>query len=413
MKKIVNYKVEKKEWEEAKEHAFCKMNKNAKIDGFRPGKAPRDKFEKKYGTSDIIAEATDSLISKRYDEILKEGKIIPILRPNVDLVKADDEGIEVNFTFILDPEITLGDYKGLKVKKEEAKVTKEEVEHELHHLLERYAEMVEKDGKVENSDTAIIDFEGFKDGVAFEGGKGENYPLEIGSKTFIPGFEEAVIGMSKGEEKDIELTFPKDYAAEELKGQKVVFKVKVNDVKTREVPELDKDFFADLDMDGVTNETELKKALEEEIKVGKESELENKYIDDLLAAASKNMKIELDDEIVENEVDRMYDSFLEKMKMQGITEEIYLQYVGTTKEDIRSKMKEEATNRVKYRYLLEEVAKAEKINPTAKQVEKEADDLAKKYQMETEEFLKEFGGLDMVKYDLKMRKAIEVLKENN
>lgn len=413
MKKIVNYKVEKKEWEEAKEHAFCKLNKNAKIDGFRPGKAPRDKFEKKYGTSNIIAEATDSLISKRYDEILKEGKIIPILRPNVDLVKADDEGIEVNFTFILDPEITLGDYKGLKVKKEEAKVTKEEVEHELHHLLERYAEMVEKDGKVENSDTAIIDFEGFKDGVAFEGGKGENYPLEIGSKTFIPGFEEAVIGMSKGEEKDIELTFPKDYAAEELKGQKVVFKVKVNDVKTREVPELDKDFFADLDMDGVTNETELKKALEEEIKVGKESELENKYIDDLLAAASKNMKIELDDEIVENEVDRMYDSFLEKMKMQGITEEIYLQYVGTTKEDIRSKMKEEATNRVKYRYLLEEVAKAEKINPTAKQVEKEADDLAKKYQMETEEFLKEFGGLDMVKYDLKMRKAIEVLKENN
>lgn len=413
MKKIVNYKVEKKEWEEAKEHAFCKLNKNAKIDGFRPGKAPRDKFEKKYGTSDIIAEATDSLISKRYDEILKEGKIIPILRPNVDLVKADDEGIEVNFTFILDPEITLGDYKGLKVKKEEAKVTKEEVEHELHHLLERYAEMVEKDGKVENSDTAIIDFEGFKDGVAFEGGKGENYPLEIGSKTFIPGFEEAVIGMSKGEEKDIELTFPKDYAAEELKGQKVVFKVKVNDVKTREVPELDKDFFADLDMDGVTNETELKKALEEEIKVGKESELENKYIDDLLAAASKNMKIELDDEIVENEVDRMYDSFLEKMKMQGITEEIYLQYVGTTKEDIRSKMKEEATNRVKYRYLLEEVAKAEKINPTSKQVEKEADDLAKKYQMETEEFLKEFGGLDMVKYDLKMRKAIEVLKENN
>ena len=413
MKKIVNYKVEKKEWEEAKEHAFCKLNKNAKIDGFRPGKAPRDKFEKKYGTSDIIAEATDSLISKRYDEILKEGKIIPILRPNVDLVKADDEGIEVNFTFILDPEITLGDYKGLKVKKEEAKVTKEEVEHELHHLLERYAEMVEKDGKVENSDTAIIDFEGFKDGVAFEGGKGENYPLEIGSKTFIPGFEEAVIGMSKGEEKNIELTFPKDYAAEELKGQKVVFKVKVNDVKTREVPELDKDFFADLDMDGVTNETELKKALEEEIKVGKESELENKYIDDLLAAASKNMKIELDDEIVENEVDRMYDSFLEKMKMQGITEEIYLQYAGTTKEDIRSKMKEEATNRVKYRYLLEEVAKAEKINPTAKQVEKEADDLAKKYQMETEEFLKEFGGLDMVKYDLKMRKAIEVLKENN
>ncbi len=413
MKKTINYIVQKEEWEKAKDNAFNKLNKNAKIDGFRPGKAPREKFEKKYGTSDIIAEACDTLIHKKYNELLDNDKLIPIVEPKVDLVQADDKGLEVNFTFILDPEVTLGAYKNLKVKKEEAKVTKEEIDHELKHLLDHYAEMVQKDGEIAKGDTAIIDFEGFKDGKPFEGGKSENYPLEIGSNSFIPGFEEAIIGMKNNEEKDINLTFPKDYGVEELQGQKVVFKVKVNDIKVRIVPELNKEFFEDLAMEGVTNKEELTNALKEEIKLKKEAELENQYIDALLKAASNNMKIELDEEIILKEIERMYNNFLERMKMQGITEDIYLQYAKTTKEDIQKQMREEAINRIKYRYLLEEIAKAEKINPTSKEVEKEATDLAKKYKMGKDDFLKEFGGLEMIKYDLKMRRAIEVLKENN
>lgn len=235
MKKVVEYKVEKEVWENAKDEAFAKLNKKAKIDGFRPGKAPRNIFEKHYGKQEILYEAADKLINDKYFEILTKEKLVPIIEPKIEPIKLDEEGLEVKYTIITEPEVKLGEYKNLGVKKEKVKVTKEEVEHEIHHILERYAEIATKEGKIENGDIAIIDFEGFKDGVAFDGGKAENYQLEIGSNTFIPGFEEGLVGMSKGEEKDLNLTFPKDYASEELKGKKVVFKVKVNEVKERKI----------------------------------------------------------------------------------------------------------------------------------------------------------------------------------
>jgi len=412
MKKVINFKVEGETWENAQTKAFNKLNKTAKIDGFRPGKAPRNIFEKKYGKEEILLEAADTLIHEKYHDIIENDKIMPVLEPKIELVEVDKEKMEVNFTFIVKSEVKLGEYKNLKVKKDKVKVTKEEVEHEMGHLLEHYAEMVEKDGKVENGDTAVIDFEGFKDGVAFEGGKSENYPLVIGSNSFIPGFEEGLIGLSKGEEKDLELTFPEDYMSEELKGQKVVFKVKVNDIKTRVVPELNDEFFEDLAMDGVKSKEDLEKMLTEEITARKEMEAENKYVDALLEKAAKNMKVEIDEEIVEDEVNRMYEQFLDKMAMQGLTEEIYFQYTNTTKEDALNQMKPEAENRVKYRYLLEAIIKEEKIKVTDKQAEKEASDLAKKYGMTSEDFLKELGGLDVLKYDMTMRKAVEVMKES-
>ena len=412
MKKVINYVVEKEIWEQAQEKAFNKLNKNAKIDGFRPGKAPRNIFEKKYGKEEILLEAADALIHEKYHDIIEHDKILPIIEPKIDIVEVTKEKMEVNFTFITKPEVELGEYKNLKVKKDAVKVTKKEVEHEIKHLLEHYAEMVEKDGKVENGDTAIIDFEGFKDGVAFEGGKGENYSLEIGSNTFIPGFEDGLVGLSKGEEKDLELTFPKDYMSEELKGKKVVFKVKVNDIKTRVIPKLNDEFFEDLAMDGVKSKEDLEKMIEEEITARKEMESENKYIDELLETASKNMKVELDEELIDDEANRMYEEFLDKIAMQGLTEEIYFKYTNSTKEDVLKQMMPEAEKRIKYRYLLEEVIKAEKIKVTDKQAEKEAKDLAKKYGMSDEDFLKELGGLEVLKYDMTMRKAIECMKES-
>lgn len=412
MRKTINFKVSGEEWKKAIDEAFKKLNKKAKIDGFRPGKAPRDVFEKKYGKQEILLEATDTLMQQRYKDIIEKDKIIPIIEPKIEIVKSDEEGLEVNFNIITDPEVKLGEYKKLGVKKDKVEVSQDEIDHQIHHMIEHYAELVEKDGKVENGDIAIIDFEGFMGGKPFEGGKAENYSLEIGSHSFIPGFEEGIVGMSKDEEKDIELTFPKDYHAEDLKGKKVTFKVKVNDIKNRVLPELDKDFFEDLGIDGVTNKEELEKMVKEEIAEQKEHHADNVFIDALLEAASKNMEIELEDELVDREINNMYKQFVDRLAMQGINEEIYFEYAKTTEEDVKKEMHDEALNRIKYRYLLEAVIKEEKIKVTEKDVDKEAEKIASQYGITTEELFKEIDR-DMLKYDLEMRKAIDVLKENN
>ena len=413
MKKQINYKVSGKEWEEALDKAFTKVVKKVKVDGFREGKVPRNIYENKFGTAELVSTAMEDLVDKKYGEILLKEKFIPAVQPKLDIVSADKEGMEVNFTFIIDPEVKLGEYKGLGVKKEKVKVTKEEIEHEIGHILDRYAELVSKDGKVEEGDTAIIDFKGFKDNEEFEGGSAENYSLEIGSHTFIPGFEEGVIGMSKGEEKDIKVTFPEDYQASELKGKDAVFNVKLHDIKKRVVPELTEDFFKDLDMEGVTNKEELEKVVEEEIKADKELHAENKFEADLLEKASKNMEISIDEEIIDAEVDRMYKTFVERLKMQGVSEELYLAYSGMKKEDILKDMRKEAENRVKYRYLLEAIAKNEKIEVSDKEVESSLEEMTTKYNMTREEIMKEIGSLDLIKYDLTMQKAVDLLKENN
>lgn len=414
MKKEISYKVSGKEWEGAQEEAFKKLNSKAKIDGFRPGKAPRSIFEKKYGTGEIVMEAADKLIQERYTKIITEDKIIPAIEPKVDIVKMDKDELEVKYTIIVDSEVTLGEYKNLKVKKDKVEVTKEEVDERINALLKDYAELVVKnDGTVENGDIAIIDFEGFKDGVAFDGGKGENYSLEIGSNTFIPGFEEGLIGMKKDEEKELNLTFPEDYGMEELNGAKVVFKVKVNEIKGRVIPTLDKDFFEDLGMDNITNESELRNQIESEIKEQKEHAAEHKYIDDLLDKASSNMKVEIDDEIVLAEQNRMYDEFMQRMSMQGINEELYLQYANTTKEDIISHMKEEALRRVKNRYLLEAIIKKEDLKVTDEEVNKEISEMAKKYNMTESDLTNAIGGKEMLSYDMTMRKAIDVISGEN
>ena len=245
--KEINIKIEGQEWEEALDKAFIKANAKAKIDGFRPGKAPKDVFLKKYGKEALFMDAADIVLDGAYHKVFEENKDLEIVaQPEIGLKSIDENGVEFIFTLTLKPEVKLGKYKGLGVKKETVKVTKEEVEHEIEHLRSHYAENVVKEGTVAIGDIAIIDFEGFKDGVAFEGGKGENYSLTIGSNTFIPGFEDQIIGMKKSEEKDINVTFPEDYHSEELKGAPVVFKVKVNEIKEVKIPELDKDFFEDL-----------------------------------------------------------------------------------------------------------------------------------------------------------------------
>ncbi len=409
----ITVRVEGQAWTDALDKAFVKANKNAKIDGFRPGKAPKDKFIKKYGIESLYMEAGDIVLPAKYEEVLKENeKLELVAQPAIDLKHVDENGIEFVFTLITKPEVKLGDYKSLDVKKPSVKVTEKEVKETILEMQKKYAENVIKEGKVENGDVAIIDFEGFKDGVAFDGGKGENYSLTIGSNTFIPGFEEQIIGMEKGEVKDLDITFPEEYHSEDLKGQAVVFKVKVNEIKGIEIPELNEDFFKDLGMDDIKTVEELEKQVKETIKVRKENDAENKYIDDVLAAAAKTTKIEVPEEMIKDEAHRMVHQYEENLKMQGLTLEQFYQFTNSNEEALMDQMHDEAKNRVTYRLMLEEIVKVEKLEVSDKDAEKEAQELANKYQMEIEEFKKAFGGVEMIKYDLSMRAAIELLKGN-
>lgn len=409
--KHVNIEIKGDKWKKAIEESFEKANAKAKIDGFRPGKAPKEVYIKKYGEHSLYIEAAESLLQDAYMQVFQENKDLEIVaQPEVAIGNLDKDGVEYVFTLTLKPEVKLGKYKDLKVAKDKVEVTKEEVDNALEQTLVNFSEERVKADKIVAGDTAIIDFEGFKDEVPFEGGKGENYPLKIGSNTFIPGFEEQLIGMKTGETKDINVTFPEEYHSDELKGAPVVFKVTIKEVKETIVPELNEEFFEDFGMEGITTEESLRKQLEENLVAKKEMEAENKYIDKLLEECAKTVEIDIPEVMIDEETQRMISQFDETLKMQGLNLESYYQLTQLKEENLKEQMKPEATNRVKYRLMLEEIAKVENISITDEKAEEEAIKLAEKYQMEKEEFLKLFGGIEMIKYDLQMRGAIEVLK---
>lgn len=411
MKEEFLFKLEGKEWGTLQDDAFNKVNQKAKIDGFRPGKAPRDVYEKKYGKQDIFYEAADIAIKKEYDRLLNDKKLLPIIEPKIDLISLDENKIEVKFVFVTDPKVTLGEYTNLNVKMEKAKVTKEEIKERIDALLNDYAELIEKEDAVVDGDIAVIDFAGYNNGVAFEGGTAENYSLTIGSHSFIPGFEEAIIGMKKGDKKDIPLTFPEDYMSEDLKGKDVIFKVEVNEVKTRVIPELNKDFYEDLGMEGVNDKESLEKQIKEELEHHKEHELHHKYEEDCLDKASSNMKVELVQELIDDEAEHLHKEFMQKMQMQGVSEEMYYEYTKSKKEDLIKQMLPEAEKRLKYRYLLKEVIKTEKIKVTDKEVKSRVKEMADMYKVSEETILKEVS-LDNVKFDLMYQKALDIVTKN-
>lgn len=406
-------KMEGDVWEKALDGAFKRRQKEAKVDGFRKGKVPRDIYEKHFGKESLFIDAADALLQDAYDKAMEESKLVPVVQPGVDLKSLDENGVEFIFKIITKPELKIKKYQGLSIKPEKVKVEKEEIEHELSHVLERFTEVTIKDGNVENGDIAVIDFEGFKDGVAFDGGKGENYSLEIGSNTFIPGFEEQLIGMKAGEEKEIEVTFPEDYNAEDLKGAKATFKVKVNDVKEKVAREMDEEFFQDLGMEGIDSEEKLRKEIENNIKTQKEAEAENNYVDRLLEAVSKNVEVDIPQEMVDEETDRLLKRFAQQLQMQGISLDVYYQFTQTSEVDLREQLEKEAYQNVLYRLMLEEIMNLEKIEVSEEDAQEEAMELAKKYGIEKEQLLSEFGGIDMIQYDLEMRKTIDALKELN
>ena len=402
-----------KEWKDACDKAFKKRNKDAKIAGFRPGKAPYDVYIKHYGEASLFFDAADSLLQKAYSDMLKNEKVIPVVEPKVDIKDINKDGITYLFTVITKPEVNIKKYKSLGVKEEKVKVTKEEIKEEQDKLLDKYKELVLRDGKVENGNVVTIDFEGFKDGVAFDGGKGENYSLEIGSHTFIPGFEEQLVGMKSEEEKEIEVTFPEDYGEKSLAGAKATFKVKVHEIKEKVIPELNEDFFDDLAIEGVNSPETLNAYLEGEIKERKEREAENKFVDDVMAKIADNTEVDIPEEMIDEEVHHMMHQMEHQLASQGISMDLYYQFTKTTHEDMHKQLEGDAKKNVTYRLILEELLNQEKIEIDDKACKEEIDNLAKKYKAKKEDIEKEVGGMEGVRYDLEMRELLNRLKEYN
>lgn len=407
------YKINlKEEWASALDKSFEKKKKDANVPGFRKGHVTKEVYIKHYGIESLYMDAVDIAMQSGYKKLMEENDAIPVATPKVDIKNINKDEIELEYTIVTAPEVKLGKYKELGIKKDKVSVTKDEIDHELGHLQAKYVELkTKKDEKIENGNVATIDFEGFLDGKPFDGGKGEKYPLEIGSGSFIPGFEEQLIGMKVGEEKEIKVTFPKEYIEESLSGKEVTFKVKVHEVKEKITPKMDKAFFEDLAMEGVDSEESLRKEIKENIKVNKESEVNNKYINDCLKKVAENAKFEVPEEMIEDEIDRRINEISSQLQMQGFGLPQYLEMIRKTEEDLRNELKEEATDRVSFRLVLEQVAKDEKLEISDKDAEKEADKMAKTYNMKKEEFLNAFGGLDLVKYDMKMKKAMEIIQK--
>ncbi len=411
--KTIEITIKGEKWANALDKAYKKKNREVKIEGFRKGMAPKEIYLKKMGIESLYMDAVDNIMDEAYKQALDEAKFTPVIEPTLDIKNINKDEVTFVFTMISKPTVTLGEYKKLGLKKEEAKVSKEEIASEIEKLKNQLAEIMPKEsGKVEKGNTAVIDFEGFVDGKPLDGGKGENYPLEIGSNTFIPGFEDGIIGMEIGETKELNLKFPEDYV-QDLKGKAVRFNVTVREIKERIIPEVNEDFYKDLGFEDIKTEAEFEKEVENVIKERKQAELDDAFMEECLTKASENMQVEINEEIIDDEVHRMIHQFEEQLGMQGIKLEDYTRITGMTHEKLHEQMEPEALKRVKYRYLLEAIAEAENIDFTAKEVEEKTKEMAENYGISEEELLKAYGSNEIVKYDMKMHKALEILKDNN
>lgn len=412
--KTIEIKIEGKEWENCLNKAYSKANKKVKIDGFRPGKAPKEIFLKRYGIESLYNEASNYAVDIAYTKMLKENKEDAekmVAYPSIKVNDVNEKDITFEFTLTLKPTVKLGKYKSLGIKKEEVKVTKEEIETGVKNILNRYAEDIVKEGKIKKGDIADINYEGFVDGKAFEGGKAKNHPLKIGSGQFIPGFEDQLIGLKAGEDKTIEVTFPKDYHAENLKGKKAKFEVHINEVKEVKLPEFNDEFFEDLAMENVKSKEDLYKEIEENIKKHKDMHAEDEYLEKLLEKASENVEVDIPNVMIDEEVERMYKRFENQVKSNGMNLDMYYKLTNTNEETLKTEMRKNAQRNVKDRLMLEAIMEKEKIEASDEEANKEAEKMAKNYGVSKEELIMNFGGLETIKYDVKMKKAIDLMKK--
>ncbi|MGF6989403.1 trigger factor [Lachnospiraceae bacterium PF1-21] len=401
------------EVEKALQAAYNKQKNSISLPGFRKGKVPRAMIEKMYGAEVFYDDAANTMIPDAYAKAYDESELNIVSRPQVDVVQIE-KGKPFIFTaeVALKPEVTLGEYKGVEVEKINNRVTAKEVDEKLKEEAAKNSRTVTVERAVEDGDDVIIDFEGFVDGVAFEGGKGENYPLTIGSGSFIPGFEEQLIGKKADEEVEVNVTFPEEYHAEDLKGKEALFKCKIHEVKTKELPEIDDEFAAEVSEFDTLEE--YKADIKEKLKEEKEKEGKAKQEDAAVEAAVKAATFEIPEPMIETQVMQMSDDFANRIQSQGLSMEQYFQFTGMTAEKMMEDMKPQAIKRIETRLVLEAIAKAEKIEISDERLDEEISKMAESYQMEADK-LKELMGdaeKEQMKEDMAVQEAVTFLVDN-
>lgn len=407
---VVTFTIGQDKIQPALDQAFNKVKKNLNAPGFRKGHMPRAVFNQKFGEEALYDDALNAILPAAYEAAIAELGLDVVAQPRID-VKSIEKGQDWTLTaeVVTKPEVKLGAYKDLEVSVEVSKeVTDEEVDAKLENERKNLAELVVKEGAAENGDTVVIDFVGSVDGVEFDGGKGENHSLELGSGQFIPGFEDQLVGAKAGDEVEVKVTFPEDYQATDLAGKAAVFVTKVNEVKAKEVPALDDELAKDLD-DEVETLDELKAKYRKELEAAKEIAYDDAVEGAALDLAVENAEIvELPAEMVEDEVHRAMNEFMGNMQRQGISPEMYFQITGTTQEDLHKQYEADADKRVKTNLVIEAVAAAEGFDATEEEIQKEINDLAAEYNMEVSQ-VSALLSPEMLKHDITMKKAVEVI----
>lgn len=408
----ISFKVEAEKFDNAIKSVYTKNAKYFVVPGFRKGKAPFNIVERRYGDEMFYEDAFNELVPDIYEQAIKENKIEAVSQPKID-IKNMKKGEDLEFTATVQtkPEVKLGKYKGIELKKVEYTVSDEDVNHEIGHMQEKNARVMSvEDRPVKDKDIATIDFEGFVDGEAFEGGKAENYELEIGSKTFIPGFEDQVIGMVKEEEKDINVKFPADYYSKDLAGKDAIFKVKLNEIKEKKLPELDDEFAKDV------SEFDTLQELKDSIKDKKQTENDNRAKRELEDAAiekvCKNTEIDIPSGMIDNEVANMISDMEQQLSYQGITLDQYLQIVKKTRKEVEDSYREQANKNVKSRLVLEAIIKAEKVEASEEEIENKVKEMSKTYGRKEEDLLKNKQFKEYIAETIKTEKAIDVVVKN-
>lgn len=405
---------DKEEWKESQKKALNKLSRKVKIDGFRQGKAPIAVVKARIGKGKILEEATDMILQANFAKALEEAKVEPIAQPALSVDKIDEEEFQVKILVPVEPEVELGEYKGLEIKKTRVTVTKKEIEEQLANYQSQFAELsVKEGGKVAKGDTAVIDFEGFIDGVAFEGGSGENYPLEIGSGSFVPGFEDQLIGMGVDKEQEITIKFPDDYGAVDLAGKEATFKVTVHEIKEKHLPEIDDELAKDVNIDGVETLDQLKDHIKANIKARKENENEQKFMNDIYQTLIKNSKIENSEALIKQEQQMILKEIEQNLQSQGLNFDIYKQFTGKDIPDILEDIKPQAEERFKINAIIKAIIKEEKLVASDEELEAELQSIADYYKKELDEVKNIFkGNMSRVENDILTRKAIDLVKDN-
>lgn len=413
---VLEVEVDAERVSKALDQAFNKVVKKANVPGFRKGKVPRPIFESRFGVESLYQDAIDILLPEAYSEAVEQTDIFPVDRPEVDIEQfGKGQSFKFKAKITVKPEVTLGEYKGLEIPVRKAEVTEEELSAELKRLQERHAELVVIDEQpAAEGDIAVIDFDGYVDGEAFEGGKAERYSLELGSNSFIPGFEEQVVGMATGDFKDVEVTFPETYHAENLAGKAATFKVKLHEIKRKQLPELDDEFAKDVSEFETLDE--YKEDLKKQLESRKETELKGERENAVVDKAASNAEVEIPDAMINGEVQNMVRDFDNRLRQQGMNMDMFLSFSGQTREDLETQMRGDAEKRVRNNLVLEVIAKQENIEVSEEEVNKELADMAEMYKRTPEEIrniLASNGSLGSLKEEISLRKTIEFLVENS